>query len=494
MASGPDGIPTRLLISTAEEVAPMLTRIFQTSLDVGSVPSDWRKALITPIYKKGPRNIASNYRPVSLTSVVSKMLEHIIFSCTMKHLYLHNILSSSQHGFRTKRSCETQLISTVQGIAKNLKSGKDQVDVILLDFAKAFDKVPFQRLLLKLHHYGIRDKPLQWISSFLNGRTQQVLVEGSVSDKLEVLSGVPQGSVLGPLLFLIYINDLPSVCHSSQVNLFADDTLLYRHIRNEGDSVKLQEDLTALEEWEARWQMSFHPEKCTVLRMTTNKYYRRETSYFLHGHRLQTANSAKYLGVILSDDLQWEKHTVATAAKASRSLGYLRRNLRDCSKQVRETTYKTLVRPTMEYAAAAWDPRRAEDVNRLDKVQRRAARYVCNNYSDRSPGCVTAMINSLGWESLSDRRRTLRLTMLFKILHNLVEIPEASDMVKASDRRTRGSQRLFVPYTRATVYKTSFFPRTIQDWNKLPATTTEINTIEAFIAALHAAGRSPSSE
>ena len=230
------------------------------------------------------------------------------------------------------------------------------MDVILLDFAKAFDKVPFQRLLLKLNFYGIRDNTLQWISSFLHGRTQQVLVEGSTSEKLDVLSGVPQGTVLGPLLFLVYINDLPTVCKTSQADLFADDTLLYQHIRNYEDSAKLQEDLTALEDWESRWQMSFHPEKCTVLRITTNKQYRRETNYFLHGQRLQVIDSAKYLGVTLSDDLQWEKHTQATAAKASRTLGFLRRNFRDCSKQVRATTYKSMVRPTMEYASTSWDP------------------------------------------------------------------------------------------------------------------------------------------
>ena len=180
------------------------------------------------------------------------MLEHIIFGSTMKHLNFHKILTTNKHGFRSKCSCETQLIATIQGIAKNLKSEKDQVDVILLDFTKAFDKVPFQRLLLKSSFYGIRDNTLQWISSFLHGRTQQVLVEGWTSEKLDVLSGVPQGTVFGPLLFLIYINDLPTVCKSSKANLFADDTLLYRHIANDRDSTKLQEDLTALEDWESR--------------------------------------------------------------------------------------------------------------------------------------------------------------------------------------------------------------------------------------------------
>ena len=318
------------------------------------------------------------------------------------------------------------------------------------------------------------------------------MVEGSTSEKLEVLSGVPQGTVLGPLLFLVYINDLPSTCRSSKANLFADDTLLYKHISTSEDANKLQEDLTALEDWESKWQMCFHPDKCSVLRITTSKKHRRETNYFLHGQRLQTADSSKYLGVTLSDNLQWEKHTQATAAKASRTLGFLRRNLRDCSREVKDTAYKTMVRPTMEYASTAWDPYKVDDINCLDKVQRRAARFVCSEYTDRTPGCVTSMINKLGWEQLQARRRIMRLTMLFKLIQDLVDIPEASDIVKTSDRRTRGSQRLYVPFTNVMVYKQSFFPRTIQDWNRLPTNITDSKNTETFKAALHASAAAQS--
>ena len=139
----------------------------------------------------------------------------------------------------------------------------------------------------------------------------------------------------------------------------------------------------------------------------------------------------------------------------------------------------------MEYAASAWDPYKVDDVNRLDKVQRRAARFACNDYKDRTPGCVTSMVNRLGWEQLQDRRRLQRLTMLFKITQSLVDIPEASHIVKTNDRRTRGTQRLFQPFAKIMVYKQSFFPRTIQDWNKLPSSTTDISDIEAFKTALH---------
>ena len=229
----------------ASELAPAIVRVFQTSLISGTVPSDWKEALITPLFKKGERNVASNYRPVSLTSVVSKIL--------MRHLDHHNILTDCQHGFRSRRSCESQLISTIQGIAEKLKSVKDQIDVIYLDFAKAFDKVPHKRLLHKLWHYGVRGKTLQWITPFLSSRTQHVLVEGCESAKLDVLSGGPQGTLLGPLLFLVYINDLPEIVSTSTLRLFADDSLLYRQVRNQTDSNDFQKDLSALEEWEDKW-------------------------------------------------------------------------------------------------------------------------------------------------------------------------------------------------------------------------------------------------
>ena len=155
-AAGPDGIPTYILRLAAEELSPILSRIYQFSLDTGSVPSDWREALIVPLFKKGLKHMASNYRPVSLTSVACKVLEHIVHSSIMQLLDQNSILTVKQHGFRKKRSTVTQLVATIQGIASSLRSGKDQVDVVLLDFSKAFDKVPHQRLLYKLNYYGVR--------------------------------------------------------------------------------------------------------------------------------------------------------------------------------------------------------------------------------------------------------------------------------------------------------------------------------------------------
>ena len=196
-ATGPDMIPSRLLKQLSAEIAPALALVFQSSLDCGRVPRDWTMAHVVALIKKGDKSTSSNYRPVSLTSICSKVMEHILHSSIMDHLEEHNILTDAQHGFRCKRSCETQLIATIQELARELSEGK-QLDVILLDFAKAFDKVPHQRLLYKLNYYGVRGQTLSWIESFLRDRKQHVLVEGAKSDEAEVTSGVPQKHCSGP--------------------------------------------------------------------------------------------------------------------------------------------------------------------------------------------------------------------------------------------------------------------------------------------------------
>ena len=237
-ASGPDQIPCKLLIELPIELAPVFTRLFQTSYNSGSLPSTWKSAWITPVYKKGDKPVASNYRLVSLTCVSCKLLEHILCSQIRDYIDRHNILSPYQHGFRKKLSCESQLLVTTHDLLKRLDK-REEVDVAILYFSKAFDVVPHARLIRKLRLYGIQGHTLQWISSFLRGRTQSVMVDGvrshtgSSIEGDDVVSGVPQGTVMVPLLFLLYINDLPSVLDpSTSCRLFADDCLIYRSIKS----------------------------------------------------------------------------------------------------------------------------------------------------------------------------------------------------------------------------------------------------------------------
>ena len=295
-------LPARVLKEMATEIGPFLTIIFQKSFDTGIVPKDWRTVNVTAIFKKGEKYKASNYRPVSLTSLCCKIREHIVTSNVLKHLDEHEILTDYQHGFRARRSCETQLITLshelIQGLGK-----KHQHDLIILDFSKAFDRVPHERLLKKLEHYGIRDNVHRWIRSFLTDRTQQVLVEGATSDSIPVISGVPQGKVLGPLLFLLFIDDFPDSVQSN-TRLFADDCILYRRIKNQRDCDILQDDLDKLASWEKKWVMSFHPDKCSPIRVSRSRNpVNRE--YSLKGHVLTSVDSTRYLGVEMQTNMAW---------------------------------------------------------------------------------------------------------------------------------------------------------------------------------------------
>ena len=453
------------------------TLIFRHSLSSGEVPDDWRTANVAPIYKKGQKYTPANYRPVSLTCIASKLMEHMhCTSSIMKHANDHNILYDLQHGFRQHRSCETQLLQFVSDINENLES-KQQTDLLIMDFSKAFDKVGHQRLLRKLDFYGIKGTTNRWIASFLRDRKQSVVVEGEKLEYVEVLSGVPQGSVLGPSLFLFYIND---ICDnlSSTVRLFADDTICYLAIKSKQDSQQLQEDLDRLGMWEKKWEMEFHQDKCEVIHITHNKKVIQH-QYSLHGHILKSVDSAKYLGVTISSDFKWNCHIDNTVAKANRVLGFLRRNIKVRSTDLKEKAFKTLVPPTLEYAATIWDPHTAHNINRLEMVQRRAARYTTNIWERQAS--VTALLQKLGWITLQERRKISRLVMMYKITNGLVAIPVAQYVIPTT-RPTRHCHALGfrIPQSRTESHKYSYFPRTVREWNALPASIPKAESLEAF--------------
>jgi hypothetical protein len=475
-AAGPDELPSRLLKELHNELAPILKVLFQASVNQGMVPKDWKLANVTPLFKKGDKSDPGNYRPVSLTSITCKILEHIIYSSIVNHLDKNNVLCPHQHGFRKNRSCETQLIGLIDDLSKGL-DGNTQIDAILLDFSKAFDKVHHISLLKKLKYFGISGPLHQWIQDFLIGREQTVIVNGSKSTSITVNSGVPQGTVLGPLLFLIYINDLPNCINpGTKVRLFADDCIVYRTIKTEKDSELLQQDLDNLQKWESNWSMSFHPEKCQLLRVSKKKK-QIITNYLIHGKSLTQTNNAKYLGVIINDKLSWNPHIDEVIKKSNKTLGFIRRNFSKCNKNIKLKCYTTLVRPILEYASAVWDPSTKENIKKLEQIQKRAARFITNEYSSLKR--VTPIVKSLNLETLDDRRSKSKVVIIHKALNSNLEIEPDKNLLQPSDKY-RDKNTFLIPYARTNAYKYSFFPSGIRAWNGLPDQTRKTNNLTSF--------------
>ena len=321
-ACGPDGIPALLLKECCEQVAPSLCAIFNQSLSSSSLPTEWKSADIVPIHKKDSKEPAEHYRPISLLSINSKILERCVFTRLYDHLKCS--ITELQHGFLKNRSCVTQLLSALHAIGLNLDKNI-QTDVVYLDFAKAFDSVDHKILLAKLSEYGVAGRLLSWLDNYLIGRVQRVVLEGAFSQWAPVTSGVPQGSLLGPLLFVLFINDLPDVVKSGvRAALYADDTKIFSAVQTIPDCVAVQDSLLNMDVWARRNNIQFNTSKCKVLTVTRKKQPL-NYDYTLNHARLERVTEEKDLGVTVNKTLSWEKHVNSVAAKANKLLGLLKR-------------------------------------------------------------------------------------------------------------------------------------------------------------------------
>ena len=472
-AAGPDDIRPYVLRDLREEIAPALQAIFTRTYETGRLPEQWKEANVVPIFKKGSKHKASNYRPVSLTCVGSKMFEHIMVSQINRHLKERGILIPEQHGFREGLSCDTQLIDFDHDLHTMLSAHK-QVDCIVMDFSKAFDKVSHGRLLTKLNRYGIRGKNLNWIEDFLRDRSQRVVVEGSSSDSIPVTSGVPQGSVLGPILFLLFINDIGADI-SSNIRLFADDTIIYRAVDVPRDADRLQEDLNRLEEWSHSNQMEFHPYKCKHL-MVTRARTPTISNYTIYGTTLEMVH--KYLGVTFAKDLRWKTQWGNVRNASCATLRFLHRNLRVTSAATKTLAYTTFVRPQAEYACPVWSPHTVHDTHQIEMIQRTAARWVLARHERRAS--VTDMLAELKWRSLEQRRADIALTMLYKIHNAHVQITP-SHLTPVTGIAASAHPHHYVQYHTDTVAQySSFYPRAVRMWNALPAGVALAPSTDAF--------------
>ena len=469
---GVDGIPPTLLMETVEQISIPLARVFNLSLKEGVVPFEWKEANIIPLFKKGSRNKSENYRPVSLTSVICKLLERLIKDHMVEFLVKHKLLNSSQHGFLKARSCLTNMLCFLEEITKWIDVGSP-VDIIYLDFQKAFDKVPHQRLLLKLKAHGIGDSITDWIEQWLTDRRQRVVVDGEVSNWKSVLSGVPQGSVLGPILFLIYINDLDDSI-TSNVLKFADDTKLLRKVNTDGNKQHLQNDLDRLVKWSEKWQMLFNFGKCKCLHTGHRNL---NVNYKMGDTVLGTTVKEKDLGVTISADMKVSEQCGIAASKGNQILGLIRRNITYKGKKLIIPLYKAIVRPHLEYCIQAWRPYRKKDIDTLERIQRRATKMIPElrdlSYEERLKEC--------GLTTLETRRLRGDQIEVFKILNGYENIDRNMFFSLKKDSRTRGHEvKLVKDQCRLDIRKHSFSQRTINEWNKLSTDCVTASSVNMF--------------
>ena len=293
-STGPDLIHPWVLSETAGSICIPLAMIFTKSMEQGIVPSSWKQAHVNAIFKKGDRKEAKNYRPISLTSVCGKVLESIVRDKIVSHMMTNNLFCDEQHGFVPGRSCVTQLLCVMEMWTNSLNS-REEIDCIYLDFQKAFDTVPHARLISKLKAYGMEGPLIRWITNFLSNRIQRVVVNNEMSTWSTISSGIPQGSVLGPTFFVVFINDIPDSINST-VNIFADDTKLFRSVTSDEEHVVLQSDLDMLADWSETWQLKFNASKCKVLHIGQHDT---NYEYYLGNSKLENTTMEKDLGVIM---------------------------------------------------------------------------------------------------------------------------------------------------------------------------------------------------
>ena len=469
---GPDKIHPRVLHELASGLATPLKIIFSTSIRLQELPQEWKHANVSAIHKKGSKTKAQNYRPVSLTCVLCKVLESIIRDEIIKHMKGNNLFSPKQFGFIAGRSTVLQLLNVLDIWTEILDQG-GSLEVIYCDFMKAFDKVPHKRLIFKIEKYGITGNILGWVNSFLSCRTQCVSIQNTFSEIAPVTSGIPQGSVLGPLLFVIYINDLPEVVHKdSSVFLFADDTKVFRHIKSTEDEEILQNDIDNLLRWSNTWLLRFHPDKCVSMSFGSKP----SKTYSMGNQKLNISRCEKDLGVHIDDQLKFDKHITNMVNKANKIMAITRKTFEYLDSEVFCYIYKGLVRPHLEYAAPIWSPHSIKMKEEIENVQRRATKTIPGyrelTYEER--------LKKLKLPTLAYRRTRGDMIQVYKILNSLYD-DSIPNMLKLNNNRLRGHKhKLFIERPNRDIRKYTFSMRVGKIWNSLPPQVVEAETLIAF--------------
>lgn len=483
-APGWDGMSATLLKNLINVVSFPLSILFNLSISSGAVPKSWKRAIVIPIFKSGEAKSPTNYRPISLTPIASKLMEGIVKDSIIRHCNSRNLLSEYQFGFLPRRSANLQLIQYHELVANNCSKGY-QTDSVYLDFKAAFDSVVHSKLLHKLKQFGIGGNLIQWIESFLSERFFSVRVGNCYSDWSHALSGVPQGSVLGPLLFVLFINDLTKCCCDENCNIlmFADDAKCLSVIKSYQDCEKLQSTLTAIENWSTVWQLPLALHKCQVMSFTGRNAHI-DFQYSIRKYTLSSVNTITDLGIILSTDLSFAKQIDKICSKARSRSAMILKCFQSRDKKLLFRAFTVYVRPILEYCCNVWSPYRLCDIRKIESVQRLFTKRLIGlkgmSYLDR--------LKCLETDSLEMRRIKCDLSMYYKILHEIVDMPhDRPTFFQVRDVRTRSNGlTIHKDKFKCNVERYFFRNRCINIWNMLPQNVVCANNLSLFKNRLNA--------
>jgi hypothetical protein len=478
-AIGPDGVSPKLLKICAPMIAPSLTKLFNLSLKTCKFPNSWKFANVMPIFKKGDTSDVNNYRPVSLLSCLSKVFEKAIFKHVFNFLRENLVISIHQSGFLPGDSTINQLVNLYHTFSKALDDKKD-VHIVFCDISKAFDRVWHDGLLYKLKKVGISGDLLHWFNDYLKNRKQKVVLNGQASTYSDIRAGVPQGSVLGPLLFLIYINDIVDNVNGN-IKLFADDTVLFIDV-DKDDTAKevLQQDLQALLDWSNQWLVKFNSTKTVQMKMSLKKCVT-IPELLMGNSKLENMESHKHLGLTISNNLSWKKHINNICIRANRQLDIMKRLKYSVDRRTLEIVYFSFIRPLLEYGSVIWDNCDQIDATLIENVQLDAGRVVSGAIRGTSHD---AIYRELGWEPLKIRRERQQILLFHKMIYGqcpeyLIQLVPGRG-TNLHNYNTRNQTNLLTMRCRTEQYRQSFIPKLVRLWNLLPKETTSIDDFSMF--------------
>ena len=467
-AHGHDMISIRMIQLCGETISKPLEMIYKTCLQLGVYPSEWKKANIVPIHKKGDKQILKNYRPVSLLPICGKVFERLIYDEMFEFFNENELISPNQSGFKPGDSCIYQLLSITHEIFTSFDNGLETRG-IFLDISKAFDKVWHLGLLRKLRQSGINGKLLTILTDFLKDRKQRVTLNGQNSSWTSINAGVPQGSILGPLFFLIYINDLSDSLNSNP-KLFADDTSLFRTVNDiNTTSNDLNKDLDKISDWAFQWKMSFNPDPSKQAQeiIFSRKYNKKvHPSLTFNKAPVTHANNQKHLGMILDSKLSFDDHIDMILKKVNRLIGIIRKLHSLIPRSSLLTIYKSFVRPHLDYGDVIYDQGYNKSFHqKVETIQYNAALAITGAIRGTSR---EKLYQELGLESLEQRRWFRKLCLFFKIYKNHSPSYLAKFIPTTNNERvTRSSSNVPFMNCNHNFFKNSFFPSVICEWNKL---------------------------